>query len=132
MVSSIFISSVWAMNHSKTMHQWCKYYISLICRRKWIRNRCIFSLPRPPISWKTPPGYISLSLIQFGTVFITTIVLLPNTSFLVGSCWLFIGIAKDLTNDLAELNVDRNSINSQMVVRERFCSIMHEYSKLKQ
>lgn len=89
-------------------------------------------LSRSPINWKTPIGYISLLLIQFVGVFTAALVALPNVTFLIGSTWLFNCIAKDVTNDLAGLNVNRKSISNRKVVRERFCSIVKLFSELKQ
>lgn len=78
-------------------------------------------------------GFMCLSLLQFAAVFVTTIINLPDVAFLVGSCWLFIAIAKDITNDLAGLSFNRRSNNTRhRLAREHFCDIVQVYAELKQ
>lgn len=55
-----------------------------------------------------------------------------------GSCWLFIVIAKDLTNDLAGFNNINSSVETQtdsndhLKLMKRFYEIIQQYSDAKQ
>lgn len=73
-----------------------------------------------------------LSLLQFGAVFVTTIINLPDVTFLISSCWLFVAIAKEITNDLAGLSLNKKTKNRRKLARERFCNIVQIYAELKQ
>lgn len=71
-------------------------------------------------------------LFVLASVWSVTICALPNITFLVGSCWLLISGAEDITNDLAGLNMNEKQTNLFPVAKERFRSIVNNYCELKQ
>lgn len=82
---------------------------------------------RVPFDWRTPFGYLLLILIYevgcFGICFSCA----TSISFIIGSPWLFVVIAKDITADLKHLDT-----NDQQQIHARLRNIIHHFSDLKE
>lgn len=59
-----------------------------------------FYILRLPFDWKTPYGYVGAFIIEYitGTYVLGT--MLSQTSLIIGSYWLLISLAKDISRDL--------------------------------
>ena len=89
---------------------------------------------RVPFDWKTPFGYL---LVWFAESVESSAVMTTGTAmfgFIYGSSWLFICMAKDITNDMAEFNdiVKTQENVDRAELMERFCKIIQLYSDAKQ
>lgn len=88
---------------------------------------------RYPIGWKTPFGYVMAWLVRCtfpptaGSIFTQ----FPN--LLIGSCWLFIFIAEDLTQDLIALNMIAKTTTheSHAELTKHLCNMVHMDSDAK-
>lgn len=58
------------------------------------------------------------------------VIVLWLISFLLGSCWLFISFAVDLTNDLNALNIGRRSKRNSMQAKEHLRNIVKAFSNV--
>lgn len=87
---------------------------------------------RLPFDWHTPFGYFIALFAQFTAAY----AMLSGTSifisFLFGSCWLFITIIRDITNDLMEFNCKQTSKSSEQNLKVQFHSIVELYVDGKQ
>lgn len=64
-----------------------------------------FSFSRYPFDWKTPFGYLLAWLAQCATAPTLGSIYIQFPNLLIGSCWLFIFIAEDVTQDVTAFNV---------------------------
>lgn len=72
------------------------------------------------------------NIVQDAGVFCLIYSVMATICFFVGSCWLFISFAKDITNDLFILNVKRSlSPNQVAKFKGNFVRFMHIYTGLK-
>lgn len=73
-------------------------------------------------------------LMFFQTLWYFCIVLaaMVTIGFFIGSCWLFVSFAKDITSDLDLLNIAGKSNRSRLKIRERFCNIVQVHSNVKE
>lgn len=81
---------------------------------------------RWPFDWKTPVGYFVVWISQCAGIVAagTTATLFFDMIF--GSCWLFIVIAQDITDDVIAFNKTVNAIENT----ERIAKLMEEFSDL--
>lgn len=98
---------IYTTNHTFYHSQSCKLstrhrvVASLCIEKSSINLRVLFRLP---FNWRTPVGYMVALLGQWAAAVCTLFGGTTAISFLVGSCWLFITILDDITNDLNKLN----------------------------
>lgn len=73
-------------------------------------------------------------LAQCGGTVITVIVAVAFLNFVFGSCWLFIVIADDITNDVGRFNdiIAIRDTDDRMELMERFRDIVEHYADAKQ
>lgn len=87
---------------------------------------------RFPFDWKTPLTYAVAWSLQFAGGCGVFTIEMPFFGFYFGSCWLFVFIAGDITQDLVAFNkgelVNRNRVEKMT----RFCDIIRIYSDAKQ
>lgn len=59
---------------------------------------------------------------------------IPAICLTIGSCWFFICFVKDIANDVEWLNSSGKGmeISRRVEVKKRFCSIVRDYSEIKQ
>lgn len=97
-------------------------------------RRIISSSIRFPFDWKTPHGYLVAYLSDcVGCVSLAS-AFIQFLNLLIGSCWLFIYIADDITSDLAAFNADIETTEHNRAVEllTRLCDIIRIYSDAKQ
>lgn len=103
-----------------------KWDISLIST--FIAHFC-----RLPFNWRTPIGYLIALAAECTAINSATFGFTPVISFFVGSGWFVIGIVKDITNDLGELNVRKAPNNKRKKeLKEKFCYILRFYSDARE
>lgn len=90
---------------------------------------------RWPFDWKTPFGYALAWIAQgagLASIMITVTLII---GIIFGSCWLFIAIAEDITNDMTAFNrtVETSKYkNYRAEMIERFCDVIQNYTEAKQ
>lgn len=87
---------------------------------------------RLPFDWKTPLGYSAAGFLQFAAGSATFLIAIPNVSFFCSSCWLFIFVADDITNDLMAFNRVKAKKENLVPKLKRFCEIIQIHSDAKQ
>lgn len=87
---------------------------------------------RLPFNWHTPFGYAIALFAQFTAAFAVLYATSTILCFLVGSCWLFIVIIRDITSDLLESNRIEMYKSSNQDLKMRFRSIVEFYLDGKQ
>lgn len=89
---------------------------------------------RWPFDWKTPFGYLMSWLIEFTGTIIVGMIAIPCFNMIVGSCWLLIVIAKDITNDVTLFNniVKKLEKCVRAETTESFFDIIQNYSDTKE
>lgn len=86
-----------------------------------------------PFDWMTPVGYPIAWFLQFAGDCASFSITLIILNFMIGSCWLFIFFATDITNDLAAYNSEDEMANVNHVEKlKRFCDIIQLYADAKQ
>lgn len=89
---------------------------------------------RLPSIWKTPIGFITFYLvIIFGDI-LSLLYVLPTTSFILGSGWLFKSFMEDIRNQLPYLNVydESNGDEDDKPIGIHFCNIVKLYTNVKE
>lgn len=67
-----------------------------------------FSLfDRLPFDWKNPYGYVIIFIMDYITAFYVMSIMVCQTSLIIGSYWLLISLAKDLSRDLYKINATK-------------------------
>lgn len=90
-------------------------------------------LPRMPFSWNTPIGYFVTWFSQALGCTVAALVAIPYFCFFVGSCWLFIFIAEDITKDLVDFNSSaKNPKTNRMKLLKQFNDVIQLYSDGKE
>lgn len=93
-------------------------------------NYIIFRLP---FNWRTPFGYLVALTAQSLAAVSTLLCGTTAMSFGIGTCWLFINMAKDIISDFEQLNVaDYSKKTSPTKAMQHFCNIVQCYADLKQ
>lgn len=92
---------------------------------------------RYPFDSKKPIGYLVAWLTQFATAACTAMAFIQFVNFIVGSCWLFTFVAKDITQrDLTAFNTAATkatkSSENRTKLTNRFCDMLQIYSDTKQ
>lgn len=87
---------------------------------------------RLPFDYKTPFGFVLLTLLQFPWSFCLIFSAVPVICFLIGSCWLLVSFVKDIQNELDLLHTTAMSEQGRLNVTERFCNLVLTYSNVKQ
>lgn len=90
-----------------------------------------FFFIRLPFNWKTPIGYFIASIFFAGAIFCLLFGIIPVVCLFIGSCWLFICFAKDMTNELSNLNAIARAKN-QRELEERFAKVIKMHVNVKQ
>lgn len=94
-----------------------------------------FHLQRWPFNWKTPSGYLVAWLAQLAGIACIFIVAITFFGIIFGSSWLFIVIAKDISNDMAAFNQTVEKPlkgNDRKDAIKRFSDIVQKYSDAKE
>lgn len=89
----------------------------------------VFFVERFPFNWHSPVGYTIAFSIQMLQGFYAICIVTNQTSFIVGSCWMLVALAGDITNDL--LTINKIQGNSQELT-EKFKEFIHLHSKAKE
>lgn len=92
----------------------------------------IVVLCRLPFNWRTPIGYAIAVLLQCAAVYSMLFGTVVVLDFWLGSCWLFVEVAKDITNDLAHLNVNERANWNTPTLKWVFSDIVKLYLDAKQ
>lgn len=87
---------------------------------------------RLPFNWKAPFGYFAALIIQMISSILTLHCVTTIEVFLFGSCLLFINFAKDVSNDLLQLNADKKSSERNGGMKKRFIDVIQNYGDIKQ
>lgn len=122
------------------MRIFCSRNVKLNSRNEcvWVRANfgfiflCFTQFHRVPFNWKTPLGYLLvLAFYGYGMLCVVTLAL-PTMCLLMGTCWLFVAFAKDLTNDLHFLNINLPSNSNSLQLRGHLCKLIQLYSDIKE
>lgn len=90
---------------------------------------------RWPFDWKTPLGYLVVWIAQCAGIASIVVISVGFYGFVLGSCWLFIVIAKDITKDVTAFNnavrtLKNNRDHAKLM--ETLRDIIQIYSNVKQ
>lgn len=84
---------------------------------------------RFPFDWHNPVGYVAAISSEVICGFYVICVILNQTSFFGGSCWMLVSLADDITCDLETLNkVDGNGLE----FTEKFMNYIQLHSEAKE
>lgn len=86
---------------------------------------------RAPFNWRSPIGYTIVFLIEFIGSYLTCLIGVPFHSLYTGSCYGFVFLVKDITNELPNLKMDHLDANCQNF-RALLYKIVQRISDLKQ
>lgn len=104
-----------------------------IDKNKHIPNWLHFNCSSYPFDWKTPTRYALALLRQCASATAVSNVYIQFPVF--ASCWLFISIAEDITNEMASFNIvikTSNRNRTALGITKQFCDIGQCYSDAKQ
>lgn len=109
--------------------QWHLWYF--LCWKT--QSIATFDCWRLPFNWRTPFGYLIALCIECMAVFSIILTTIPLVCFFIGSCWLCIAFAKDITNDLSLWNLGGLTSNqSHLKCKMKLCRIVEIHSDVKQ
>lgn len=91
-----------------------------------LKNFQSISIFRVPFNTNTPRGYLFLLLIELAGLFCSLLSFVPTLCVFIGSCWIFMSIVEDITDDLNLLNVGGASET------ERFLHMVTTYLDVRQ
>lgn len=118
------------MNHFP-MLLWCVYWN--LSEKHTQSKDILFSFPkRLPFNCKTPFGFILYTVFASAGTLCILFNLIQTTCFFIGSCWLYICLAKNLRNDLSLLNVHRKAKERNKKIKECFCQIVQNFADVKE
>lgn len=125
---------IWKTNHTFSAFQWCKRVLTKIIKLRKLHFLILLFRPilRLPFNWKTPGGYFIALCAECIAVFVELFSSSTMLCFSVGSCWLFITIVRDITNDLTYLNCNKISASNIQTKKVQFYHIIEFYSDAKQ
>lgn len=88
---------------------------------------------RVPYSWKTPYGYFFMLVTAAIDCFCTTSACTATICLIIGSSWVLITVAKDITNKLVHLStiIDSSNTNERQI-NKQFYKIVELFSNLKE
>lgn len=89
-----------------------------------------FLFCRLPFDWKTPFGYVLASVFFAGAIYCLLFGIIPVVCLFVGSCWLFISFAKDMTNEISKLNASAKTKNYREL-KKRFPKLIQMHVDVK-
>lgn len=99
-------------------------------KRSWkIEN---FFISRLPFNWKTPLGYSIAFTIEGIVICGQVFSFVPLLSFFIGTCWLMLAFARDLTNQLTHLKYHGQTSRSHGQLKIKFNEILQMYSEARQ
>lgn len=81
---------------------------------------------------KSWPGYVFALLLEAAGYFAEVNATIIFLSIFIGSCWILTSMAKEITDDLQELNMDESGSADQAQIQSRFCSISKRLTDVKQ
>lgn len=87
-----------------------------------------------PLDWRTPFGYLMAWIAQFAGLLVVVLATISLYSLIFASCWLFVTIADDITQELVAFNIDvriSDGTDHDELMRY-FCDIVQLYSDAKQ
>lgn len=90
---------------------------------------------RWPFDWKTPFGYSLAWVAQSAGLASIMITVTLIIGIIFGSCWLFVAIAEDITNDMTAFNRIVETLkykNDCAELIDRFCDVIQIYTEAKQ
>lgn len=86
---------------------------------------------RWPFDWKTPFGYLVAWLAQCVGIGTVDIAVVSFFNIIIGSNWLFIVMAKDITNDAATFNSSMQLVSHARLMQQ-FLDVVKIYLDAKQ
>lgn len=91
-------------------------------------------MQRWPFDWIIPFGYFVAWIGHFTGGAAVLLIAIQCFGIVFGSCWIFIVIANDITNDMATVNkiVKIHEDIDSADLMKRFCNLIQEYSGAKQ
>lgn len=87
---------------------------------------------RLPLNQRTVYGYVIYTLISTAGSYCTIFCTVLSVSFLIGTSWLFIAFAKDMSNDFQTINIVAKLKKTRGKVKIHFYHIVQNYSNVKQ
>lgn len=93
-----------------------------------------FHWTRFPFEWRTPFGYFVAWLSQCAGTIAGSCANFQFLNLLFGSCWLFMFIAEDITQDVIAFNNMAKTASNENCTEliKRFCDMVQIYSDVKQ
>lgn len=136
---SIVLCEILHFWHGRGFILFCPTYTVRVPKEKMIRNQwkiIQYSLPlnqlrRFLFNWETPVGYLLGWLTLCAGCAAGAVPTFIFLSLVFGSCWLFIFIAEDITQDVAAFNFTASNEN-QRELTKRFCDTVQIHSDAKQ
>lgn len=76
-----------------------------------------------------PIGYVVAFAMEFTWGFYVVCIVTSQTTFLIGSCWMFVSLAEDIASDLETMN---KLHDNQRELTKKFMEFIELHSKAKQ
>lgn len=109
-------------NYVRLTNARMKLYLPKLISKVMLMIKTISVFSRLPFDWKTPFGYFLASIFFAGAIYCLLFGIIPVVCLFVGSCWLFISFAKDMTNEISKLNASAKA--------KDYCELKRRFSKL--
>lgn len=87
---------------------------------------------RFPFNWKTPLGYLVGWLAESAGFYNLALMVVLLVNSVISTCWFFIFMTDDITNDLEAFNNDVKTKQNRDDQINRFASIVQFYSEAKE
>lgn len=101
-------------------------------KKRFLRS-FLYDCTRYPFNWKTVTGYLAAWISECAGSATIAFSITQFLNLFMGSCWLFIHIADDITKDLVAFNIDvRAAKQNHAESMERFRYMVQIYSDAKQ
>lgn len=84
------------------------------------------------VDWAMPFGYLIEFFIQCGSTFSVLFIIVAAICHFIGTCWIFVAIIQDISNELHTLNADEESHPNEREWKERLNNIIQLHSDVKQ
>lgn len=103
-------------------------------KKKEFKTFLFFIGRRFPFNWRTPLRYLVAWLAQSAGLSVLASIIIHFLNLVFGSCWLFIFIVEDVTQDVVAFNIAAKAVVSNgngTELTNRFCDTVQIYSDAK-
>lgn len=87
---------------------------------------------RMPFSWKNPRGFILTMIFETIANVTSILIYVPNITYFIGSCWLFICILNDAPALSRNVASSSSNANDDIELKRELCKMVQFYSDVKE